>query len=65
MRIWLFRLFTIGLGLVGSAELFLRLLSGLAPPPFLETLAEREGRQLCRVNPLFPKRFFFSATRAS
>ena len=61
MRIWLFRLFAIGLGLglVGSAELLLRLLPGLAPPPFLETLAEREGRQLRRVNPLYPKRFFF------
>ena len=61
MRIWLFRLLAVGLGfsLVGVAELLLRFFPGLNPPPFLETLAEHKGRQLRRINPLYPKRFFF------
>ena len=59
-RIWLFRIFSIllGLMLVGVIEALLHLVSGLNPQPLVVTLAEKGDAAVRSINPLYPAVYF-------
>ena len=60
-RIWLFRIFSIlvGLMLVGVVEALLHLVPGLNPQPLVITLAEKGDAAVRSINPLYPAIYFF------
>ena len=59
-RIWLFRIFSIllGLMLVGVIEALLHLVPGLNPQPLVVTLAEKGDAAVRSINPLYPAVYF-------
>ena len=59
-RIWLFRIFSIllGLMLVGVIEALLHLVPGLNPQPLVVTLAEKGDAAVRSINPLYPVVYF-------